>query len=302
GTLTDSRGTLGPLDHGSKTGSNDRDRLSGVAASSPSRSENSTESRSVDVSVLASLERQLALLASEKEAIAAKVARDEQRLQRDADLARDATAAAQTRAFESEVALAAARARINQLEAEAAENTVRLAAVESRSASDLRAEQESCLKKISDAEARHQEDLRKAERRQEEALSELKRLHREELEGTRQRNSDSKTLETLAEQVQASAGAVKLLQSEMIERKKVSEVSREGHMDARERLIKELEQSARRAQQTAEDEVQRLQGTLMAMDQVMSALRGQNAGERERLRQEHLRMEALQGAMVAEVE
>ncbi|CAM9867660.1 unnamed protein product, partial [Ectocarpus sp. 8 AP-2014] len=40
----------------------------------------------------------------------------------------------------------------------------------------------------------------------------------------------------------------------------------------------------------------------MAMDQVMSALRGQNAGERERLRQEHLRMESLQGAMVAEVE
>ncbi|CAN0430653.1 unnamed protein product, partial [Ectocarpus sp. 12 AP-2014] len=129
--------------------------------------------------------------------------------------------AAQARAFESEVALAAARARIGQLEAEAAEHTLRLAAVESRSASALRAEQESYIKKIFDAEARHQEDLRKAERRQEEALSELKRLHREELEGTRQRNSDSKTLETLAEQVQASAGAVKLLQSEMIERKNV---------------------------------------------------------------------------------
>lgn len=42
---------------------------------------------------------------------------------------------------------------------------------------------------------------------------------------------------------------MKLLQSEMLERKNVSEVSREGHMDARERLIKELEQSARRAQQ-----------------------------------------------------
>ncbi|CAM9564149.1 unnamed protein product [Ectocarpus sp. 6 AP-2014] len=295
--LIDSRGTLGPLDHGSKNGSSNRDLLS-------------AESRGMDVSVLTSLERQLVLLASEKEAVAAKVARDEQRLQRDADLARDATAAAQARAFESEAALAAARARISQLEAEAAEHTVRLAAVESRSARDLRAEQESCLKKISDAEARHQASAGSsssaaaalAERRQEEALSELKRLHREELEDTRRRSSDSKTLETLAEQVQASAGAVKLLRSEVIERKNVSEVSREGYMDARERLIKELEQSARRAQQTAEDEVQRLQGTLMAMDQVMSALRGQNAGERERLRQEHLRMEALQGAMVAEVE
>lgn len=35
----------------------------------------------------------------------------------------------------------------------------------------------------------------------------------------------------------------------MMERKNVSEVSREGQMEARERLIKELEQSARRAQQ-----------------------------------------------------
>lgn len=34
-----------------------------------------------------------------------------------------------------------------------------------------------------------------------------------------------------------------------MERKNVSEVSREGQMEARERLIKELEQSARRAQQ-----------------------------------------------------
>lgn len=56
-------------------------------------------------------------------------------------------------------------------------------------------------------------------------------------------------LPRLRVQVQASAGAVKLLQSEMIERKHVSEVSREGQMEARERLIKELEQSARRAQQ-----------------------------------------------------
>lgn len=42
---------------------------------------------------------------------------------------------------------------------------------------------------------------------------------------------------------------MKLLRTEMMEKKNVSEVSREGHMDARERLIKELEHSARRSQQ-----------------------------------------------------
>ena len=49
--------------------------------------------------------------------------------------------------------------------------------------------------------------------------------------------------------VQASAGALKLLQADMVERKGAAEVSREGQMDARERLIRELESSAKRAQQ-----------------------------------------------------
>lgn len=53
----------------------------------------------------------------------------------------------------------------------------------------------------------------------------------------------------VASQVHESAGAMKLLQAEMVQRKGASEVSREGQMEARERLVKELEQSARRAQQ-----------------------------------------------------
>ena len=48
------------------------------------------------------------------------------------------------------------RARIRQLEAEATEHAVRVAALEGRAASDLRAEHEACLAKISDAERRHQ--------------------------------------------------------------------------------------------------------------------------------------------------
>lgn len=55
-------------------------------------------------------------------------------------------------------------------------------------------------------------------------------------------------LNTVHYQVHASAGAVKLLQAELLERKGTSDVIREGQMDARERLVKELEHSARRAQ------------------------------------------------------
>ncbi|CAM9661664.1 unnamed protein product [Scytosiphon promiscuus] len=297
--LTPSRGSgRGMSNNGGNTSSG-----GDTPADASSQDQNrGVDMKSVDAAVLVSLERQLALLVSEKEASGARTTQGEQTLQRESTVARDAAAAAQARAFGCDAALAEARARIRQLEVEAAEHTSRLAEVESQAASDLRAEQESCLRRISEAATRHQDDLCESGIRHREVLSEVKRLHNEELEDIRQRNAESKTLEALAGQVQASAGAVKLLQAEMMEKKNVSEVSREGHMDARERLIKELEHSARRAQQTAEEEVQRLQGTLMAMDQVMSALRGQNAGERERLRQEHLRMEALQGTMVAEVE
>lgn len=48
------------------------------------------------------------------------------------------------------------RARVRQLEAEDVDNTARLAAVEARAVSEMRAEQESCLRNISDAETRHQ--------------------------------------------------------------------------------------------------------------------------------------------------
>lgn len=92
--------TVGPR-HGSTNTS--------TTIANSSEAENAGESRSVDASVLASLERQLVLLAGEKEAIAARSARDEQRMQKDCELAREATAKAQARALDSEAALAVAR-------------------------------------------------------------------------------------------------------------------------------------------------------------------------------------------------
>lgn len=92
--------SIGPR-HGSGNNSN--------TATASSRAENSTETRGVDSSVLASLERQLVLLASEKEAVVARSARDEKMFQRDFDQLREAAAAANSRAFELEAALAVAR-------------------------------------------------------------------------------------------------------------------------------------------------------------------------------------------------
>lgn len=82
---------------------------SSSTATASSRAEDSTKTRGVDSSVLASLERQLVLLAGEKEAVVARSARDEKMFQRDSDQLREAAAAAHSRAFESDAALAIAR-------------------------------------------------------------------------------------------------------------------------------------------------------------------------------------------------
>lgn len=63
----------------------------------------------VDPSVLASLERQLVLLSSDREAAAARFGRDEQRLQREVEEARGMSAASETRASQLETQLATAR-------------------------------------------------------------------------------------------------------------------------------------------------------------------------------------------------
>ena len=63
----------------------------------------------MDASVLLSLERQLVLLAGDRESAATRLAHDEQRLKRESDSIRDALSAAEARAFEAEAALAAAR-------------------------------------------------------------------------------------------------------------------------------------------------------------------------------------------------
>lgn len=107
GTSTASHGggIPSPFNAGSRHGS--RGNASALAASS--RAENTDQSRGVDTSAFASLERQLVILAGEKEAMAERSARDEQRMQKDSDLVRDMAATAQARAFELEAALAVAR-------------------------------------------------------------------------------------------------------------------------------------------------------------------------------------------------
>ncbi|CAM9372634.1 unnamed protein product, partial [Choristocarpus tenellus] len=158
--------------------------------------------------------------------------------------------------------------RCGELEQEVVDLKAKVKTLEMHGPLDLKAEQARSMEKLTQAEKLWQVDLQAQDAQHREALAELKKVHKQEIEGVRQRASDSLSLEALAQQVHAGAGALKLLQSELVDRKGAAEVRREGHMEARERLIQELENNAKRTQQSAEEELQRFQGALMSMDQV----------------------------------
>lgn len=95
-------------------------------------------------------------------------------------------------------------------------------------------------------------------------------------------------------------GSIKLIEEELNLKFRGLEAAREGQLEARERLISEMESSARLRAEAAEAESYRLKGLLMHMETVLGTLRSQGAEEKERLRQEHQRLEAMQMALEAD--
>jgi hypothetical protein len=77
-------------------------------------------------------------------------------------------------------------------------------------------------------------------------------------------------------------------------------VAKQGQLEARERLLAEMEESARARAEAAEAEGYRLKGLLVHMEHVVGTRRSQGSEEKERLRQEHQRLEAMQMALEAD--
>ena len=93
---------------------------------------------------------------------------------------------------------------------------------------------------------------------------------------------------------------MRLIEEQLTQRHSGLELIKEGQLDARERLLTELEAKARERAETAEAESYRLKGLLSHMESMAISLRGQNGEEKERLRQEHLRLQSLQASIEAE--
>lgn len=153
---------------------------------------------------------------------------------------------------------------------------------------------------LREADKRKAEDIVGVERRHEETVATLKRIHLEELNAVKERTKDNSALDQLAGQLKSATGSIKLLEEQLLSKYRGLDAAKDGQMEARERLLSEMEDKARTRVDSAEAESYRLKGLLMHMEHVAGSLRGQGGEEKERLRQEHQRLHSLQLTLDAE--
>lgn len=153
---------------------------------------------------------------------------------------------------------------------------------------------------LNETEKRKVDDVLSVERRHEETVATLKRIHIEELNAIKDRSKENSALDQLASQLKSATGSIKLLEEQLLSKYRGLDAAKDGQMEARERLLSEMEEKARTRMDTAEGETYRLKGLLMHMEHVAGTLRGQGGEEKERLRQEHQRLHSLQLTLDAE--
>ena len=153
---------------------------------------------------------------------------------------------------------------------------------------------------LKDADKRRAADIISVEKRHEETVHTLKRVHLEELDSIKERSKENSALDALGAQLKSATGSIKLLEEQLLSKYRGLDAAKDGQMEARERLLAEMEDKARSRVDTAESESYRLKGLLMHMEHVAGTLRSQGGEEKERLRQEHQRLHSLQIALEAE--
>lgn len=153
---------------------------------------------------------------------------------------------------------------------------------------------------IKDIKIKNSIDTESMERRQEDALNSLRKLHAHEIESIKERYKSEDKFELIAGQLRSTSGSIQFIEQQLQTRQRGVEAIREGQIDARERLLADMEEKARERAEIAEAEGYRLKGILSHMEHVVSSLREQGSEEKERLRQEHSRLQARQTAFEAE--
>jgi hypothetical protein len=153
---------------------------------------------------------------------------------------------------------------------------------------------------LTETERRNQEELKLIEARHEASVEALKKIHTEDIQTIRDRVKDGAALEQISNQLKNSSGSIKLIEEQLHARYRGLDVAREAQMEARERLISDMEQKAKDRVDNAENEGYRLKGLLLHMENIVSTLRSQNGEEKERLRQEQTILHSMQSSLESE--
>ncbi len=121
---------------------------------------------------------------------------------------------------------------------------------------------------ISSVEKRYNDDIVLIEKRHTDAVTLLKKMHSDEIEAIKNRNKDNNVLETLTSQISNASGSIKLIEESLHARYRGLDVVREGQLEARERLLSDMEEKARERVNASEIEAFKLKGILSHMEQV----------------------------------
>ena len=87
-----------------------------------------------------------------------------------------------------------------------------------------------------------------------EAIARIKQMHVEEIGNVKQRSADSQVMESLASQIKQSAATLKILENQMITSKAAADAGRESQLEARERLIGDMEKSSRESMERSDSQ------------------------------------------------
>jgi hypothetical protein len=153
---------------------------------------------------------------------------------------------------------------------------------------------------INNINLRKDEEISLIEKRHNDAVKALKSLHLDEITSIKERSKDNAALDQLTQQLKSASGSIRLLEEQLLSKHRGLDAAKEGQMEARERLLNEMEEKARMRADGAEAETYRLKGLLMHMEHVAGNLRSQGGEEKERLRQEHQRLFTLQSSLETE--
>ncbi len=153
---------------------------------------------------------------------------------------------------------------------------------------------------LHDVLERKDQEIVVVEKRHSEALKALKAIHLEELDSLKARNKDNAVLDQLTQQLKSASGSIRLLEEQLLSKYRGLDAAKDGQMEARERLLADMEEKARIRADNAEAETYRLKGLLMHLEHVATSIRSQGGEEKERLRQEHQRLFTMQSSLESE--